>query len=918
MRLRNLLWFRRASVLACALGLLLPLGVYAATISGTVEDASGALIPSARIEISGGGLPAPLIVISDAQGHFASPDVKPGTYSVRVTHEGFEPLSTPVKVGESAAEVAVKLSIATQRQEVRVAGAAAQFANADPVYRTLRSIAPGVTLEIRDFTLRYDVASFAFKQGTITFLAPVEGIVTGAIFVGQGHLTLKPAMPIDRRDLARRIGTEQVEEDFSDVVFRFTDGSNRALIQGTRDNVPTPQAAITVFQAWKERVRQRRDALGFSKAMLGEAFSEAILTGEAMDNVDADILACLYNSNRPGFFSAYVHGVKHKDLRFYTRPRGGAIPALGSPEEVALVNFNPEGMDDGVWYLAHRLIEYQNGTASSSEERRYEKAVQYKLDTVVGNNDHLIGAAAITFEPLIDGERVLKFQMLPNLRVTRVADAEGKNLYFMQESRKADGSFYAVLPAPAKLGLRSTITVEYSGDKVIANAGVGSFYVVAREAWYPNLNGFGEHSLYDLTFRYPKKDRLISVGRLDKEWVDGNIAGSHWVTPKPVAVAGFNFGEYQEVDLPDPLTNYKIQGFYLTELPDMLRGQSALAAMAPKAMTKYALEQTRAQLQVCTHFFGRSEFDHIAITEQPNFAFGQSWPNLVYLPISAYIDSTQRWMLFGHIDNGFTEFVQEVTPHEVAHQWWGHAVGWASYHDQWLSEGFAEFSAALFLQQATGDGWRKDYIQFWDRLRARILEKNNYGTAPNDAGPLWLGLRLISPRTENAYQEVTYPKGAYVLAMLRSIMYTNQDHDKGFIEMMHDFVESHRDAPASTESFKAIAEKHMTKYMDLRGDHRLDWFFDEWVYGTEAPHYDFSYQLSNAGGGQTKLHMTVTQSQVDSDFAMLVPVFADFGKNMVRIGQVAVAGNSSKTIDVTLPSQPKKVALNAYREILER
>ena len=190
-------------------------------------------------------------------------------------------------------------------------------------------------------------------------------------------------------------------------------------------------------------------------------------------------------------------------------------------------------------------------------------------------------------------------------------------------------------------------------------------------------------------------------------------------------------------------------------------------------------------------------------------------------------------MLFGNINSRFTGFVQEVTPHEVAHQWWGHAVGWASYHDQWLSEGFAEFSAGLFLQNAVGGKWQKDYLEFWDRLKRRILDKNMFGVAPNDAGPLWMGLRLISPKSADAYQNVTYPKGAYVLNMLRSIMYT--DNDQQFIDMMHDFVESHKDRPASTESFKAIVEKHMTKVMDLQRNGRLDWFFNQWVYGTAVP-----------------------------------------------------------------------------------
>jgi hypothetical protein len=135
---------------------------------------------------------------------------------------------------------------------------------------------------------------------------------------------------------------------------------------------------------------------------------------------------------------------------------------------------------------------------------------------------------------------------------------------------------------------------------------------------------------------------------------------------------------------------------------------------------------------------------------------------------------------------------------------------------------------------------------------------------------------------------------------------------------MHDFVESHRDKPATTESFKAIAEKHMTSLMDFEKNRSLDWFFDEWVYGTKVPRYHFDYQLAPGDGGKVKVRMTITQSDVDEDFVMLLPVFADFGKGMVRFGQVRMVGNSTHVVDVTLPAQPKKVALNAYKEILER
>jgi aminopeptidase N len=165
---------------------------------------------------------------------------------------------------------------------------------------------------------------------------------------------------------------------------------------------------------------------------------------------------------------------------------------------------------------------------------------------------------------------------------------------------------------------------------------------------------------------------------------------------------------------------------------------------------------------------------------------------------------------------------------------------------------------------------------------------------------------------------VIYAKGAYVLQMLRSIMYSTEDGDKSFIAMMHDFVGTHREQAATTGSFKAIAEKHMSKTMDLNRNGRLDWFFDEWVYGTQIPRYHFDYQLTPAEGGKVKLHMTITQSEVDEHFAMLVPIFADFRNGMIRIGQLGIGGNSTRNSDVLLPSQPKKVALNAYKDILER
>ena len=885
------------------------------TLSGTVKDPSGGIVIGARIEISGANLLQPLVFTTDESGKFVAPNLEAGKYSVRVGKEGFDDVLTEVDL-HGTADLAFSLKIAAPETRITVSEKSAAFANSDAAYRQLREIGLGDTYRCENFTFSMDVGTFELKTGTLTFLSPVNKLETGAVFVGQGHFTLKPVVTVDINEMARRSGGPTAEEDFTEVVFRFTPDqySQFGAVLGSRTG--TPAEASGALQRWKDKLRHRHE--------VPEGLTQAFLESETIDNVDADVLAAIYNPKHPPFFNAYMHGAPHKDLRFFVRARVGAIPQLDSPEEVGLVNCDGGGMNDGIWYSQHLKSELAAHTASSQEDKRLFATRHYDIETVIGKNDHLFSRATIKFEPLVAGERVLKFGLLPNLRVARVTGEKGQDLHFIQENRKEDGSFYAVLDEAPAMGQVHSVTVEYGGDKVLTSAGSGSYYIGARQSWYPNLNGFGEKALYDLTFKIPPSNVLISVGKLESQRTEAGFAVTHWVTPVPVAVAGFNYGQYKKMDWPDSITHYEISGYYLTELPDNLRrfSNGALGGMAPGAMTKYALDQARAQMQVCTLYFGKAPYDNIYITEQPNFSFGQSWPNLVYLPISAYIDSTQRWMLFGQINSRFTGFVQEVTPHEVAHQWFGHGVGWASYHDQWLSEGFAEFAAGLFLQQAMGPKWQKDYTDFWERQRVRILEKNSFGVSPNDAGPLWLGLRLISPKSGQAYQGVTYSKGAYVLSMLRSLMRAENgsggDPDQAFIDMMHDFMERHRDIPASTESFKTVAEKHMTTKMDIQHNGRLDWFFREWVWGTQVPRYSFKYDVQPGEAGKFKVHAEITQSEVDENFAMFVPIFADFGNGMMRLTQVGIAGNSSKSINFIVDRQPKKVALNVYKEILER
>ena len=792
------------------------------------------------------------------------------------------------------------------------------LANSHSDYLALRGAQLGQSFTVRDLTLRRDAGTFHLKSGAVHFVAPILDSVPIGVFVGEGEFRLEPATELDRHMIQLYIGEETVAESFSQALFVFTDDSYSEIRDAAQGEAASG-AAAGVLENLRSSLRRRREN--------PQSTTEATLNGSYMDNVDADILAGLLNPQRKPFFSAYIKGNRYDDLRFHVRPHGG-VPQLLSGESVALVNFAPGGDRDGIWYLAHRKEDVEAGARESNQDL---DVLHYKIDAEIAGNKDLSATVEITIEPLADGDRVLRFALFPTLRVSEVI-FEGQPAHFVQQGKKEDCGFYVITPEALERGRKYKLVVTYSGDEIIRSGGGGNFAVGARSSWYPSLGSFRDRATYELSFRYPKRYVLASVGDLVEEGKDGKVAFSRWKSDVPLKVAGFNYGDFKKEVIQDERTSMAIEGYATKRAPDILRGSamqdglpslassrsggmsSIQGSMSPKRMMQSAMREAQASTQLFTHWFGALPYSRIAITQQPEFGFGQSWPTLVYLPVSAFLDSTQRWSLLGSSAFKFAYFVLEVTPHEVAHQWWGHLVGWGSYHDQWISEGFAEFSAGLFLQIKNAG----EYREFLERGRKLILEKNQFGYSANDTGPIWMGRRLSTPKTGSAYNKLIYAKGGYILHILRQMMFDPREKGDGpFIAMMKNFVDAHRNRDATTESFQAVVEKHMTPGMNLDGNGKMDWFFREWAYGNDVPSYEFRYSLTPAGGGKAQFKGTITQSGVSDDFIMIVPVYIQMKNKLVQIGTSSILGNdTTPEFGLTLPFMPDAVLINAKHDVL--
>ncbi len=793
------------------------------------------------------------------------------------------------------------------------------------VYRQLRSISTsGDLVLVENVVLKRDAGTFTFKSGHIAFLTPIEGKVTGAVFIGEGTFTLDPPIAVEKANLRLLTNEPQFNESFGEVVFRFTDGTYEELKKaGTVPKEPVVSAASGLLQELNYNLRK-----------------------SLQYNIHARILQDVLSQAPGGYFAAFIKGKKYSPREaFVIDPHGVQsmapmhMPQLNlAPEEVAFMTYEDVGSRKfGIWAAFHYSSEYATGKATGSQQNGAVRIEHQKIDTTIEKGGRLTGKAETTIVAQSNSVRVVSLDLHHYLRVTSVKDTDGKPLDFIQQDKDEDADFAVILSRNLAAGEHYTIISEYSGVQVVFNEGGGNYYSGARTNWYPNTS-FGEYATYDLTFHIPRGLRMIATGTLVRQADEGEHNVSVWHSDTPIAAAGFNFGKFKEEEKKLDKPFFTVEAFANTEAPDLLVGLSkqqedfewqhnvrtyggtkTMGTFDTTPLLKKAFAEAQLAIPLYTEYFGPTPFKSLAMTQQTAPTYGQSWPGLVYLPVTSFLDNTTRHQL-GMSDIDTRGYFQVVGPHEIAHQWWGHTVGFHSYRDQWISEGFAELSASIFLQAF----YPKDQFgKFWRDERLLLTEKNEMGHRAIDVGPITLGYRLMSGKMGfSTPRRIIYPKGGYILHMVRMMLYDTQaeDPDARFKQLMHDFVSTHTLKPATTEDFKAAIERHMIAPMNVTGDGKMDWFFNEWVYGTAMPTYKFENNFGRAPDGTITLHLKLSQSGVDDSFVMPLAIYLELPSGRImRIGMVPMKGNSTfeKTIALRgLQSEPRRAMVNYFYDVL--
>jgi hypothetical protein len=769
------------------------------------------------------------------------------------------------------------------------------------------SLDPTQVYTLRDAHLTRDRIKLFFDRGYIGFFTEVDGEITGAVYAGSGEILLIPPSDVEKRNLAQFTQAPILEEPFNSVYMRFTDRTARELLAvAHRPDPDDPEKPADFVGDWEPAVRGLRVA------------------------ASPRILMDLLSDRRHPFFHAQISG---NNL--------GVFEVNDDERAPEAITAGAAGRNGDLIY-SNLWCSFPSKTSEAHLDELLQGAVRvrsYKLDTRINEDNSLEGRAELELESLSSSDRVLTFELSRWLKVSTVKDEQGHKLAVFQNPSDEDSEaatrsndwIEVVLPAPHAVGEKFGLSFTYFGN-VIANVGNGVLYVGARGSWYPNC-GASVPADFDLTFHYPEGLELAATGSRVEETKSAGWKQSRWRCRGVYRVAGFNLGSYYSVERQVGKTRVQVLATSGAEsalekrhvaaqplqplVPPPLRHdpnapvevlRAAPPPLTPRASLESVADNAAGSVEYFEEVFGPFPYPELAISQAPG-SFGQGWPGLVYLPTLSFLPKIERSQM--GLGGGTYDFFNRcVLAHEVAHQWWGNLVGWKTYHDQWLSEGIASYAGALYLSREK-DGER----QFHELLRAHkhdLLSKNKAGDTVESDGPIWLGWRLSNSLHPDGYNTIVYKKACWVFHMLRDVLAgPGTDSDTRFLEMLRDFIATYRGQQVSTEDFIRHAEKYMPRDSDLDHNHRLDWFFNEWVYGTGIPTYEIESSVRRLGPQKYLIQGKIEQSGVESTFEMLVPVVATMGRGKkVRLGRIAVGEGGGK-FRFTTYEKPAHVTIDA-------
>jgi hypothetical protein len=703
----------------------------------------------------------------------------------------------------------------------------------------------------------------AFADAAV-FYDDVPGQETALIVVGKGTVVFSPGDPNEKHQLSLLYKKNELADDIDSLYVRCSSSffaSNIVLERG--DGTPAVSAeerdkAATVFS--------RNYSRSFT---IESSFDKTLLS--FLPRGDEAVLE--FKARKAGELTYIYYPFSDDEVNLFDRGRGRAV-CLYSPERAS----DP---------LLKRLF--------ISFEEKYDIS-SYALDLSYSPASSFLSCKArIELVPKINLLDSLKFRFNPDLEILKIIDEEGRQLFYTQDKLRQFLYVYLVSsPAP---NTPTAIEVFYRGrmapalpsTDVIAQAGINqpirfrpryatSFFSHAG-FWYPGP-AVEDYFLARLTLVVPPgyecvaNGEMVAKGRWDEmnNVVEIEKAGSPFftfVSRVPVKYMSFIVGKLdrqRERAGPVPVESF-VASEILDRKPGLVDQAADILEFYGRTFGPFPYEKLGIVLRLWPTFGGHSPASFIVLNQVPWLGDSGFAP-----PVDTPVD--------------LSEWEEYFLAHEIAHQWWGQGVSFASYKDQWLSEGLAQFAAASYLRRKYGE---RSFAAILNKF-ARWTQKKSF------RGPIVMGSRL-SYYDFAAYQSIVYDKAAMALFMLQDLL-GRETFEAG----LKAFFEKYKFQAAQTGEFFAAMEAASGR--DLKA------FFLGWFTSYELPEVRTSWTETPVPEG---VRLDIRVSQVKGPFVF--PLWIEWTRAGETGRRMFVIDEANETISLTLPKRPARVRINPDRAV---
>jgi len=661
-------------------------------------------------------------------------------------------------------------------------------------------------LAARNLTIKAEDLVVTLTDGSV-FLIESDGGVTGLVLLGRGVMQFSPAPETERGQLRIFSGAEALQTPFESAFVRLN-----PLEYEQRVSV----ASLTPAAVNARELRRAQD----------------LLTREGPKSFSLDLRDLSaepwYLLPPVGDFLAEVRTRRHGTLTYM---RTGTLA-----EDITL--FDREDRRTIALYPSSQRRSANGGLAFNEDDRRDYDVLDYDIEANISpETERLEGRVRMRIRTRGQDLSSLMLRLADELSVRNIVSVEYGRLLHLRV--RDQDNVIVNFPVPLRSGVELTLLVTYAGrispqgidDEAVQGEGrrdepflippEPNFLLSSRSYWYPQ-NPITDYATATLRIIVPEGYGCAASGQPrtgDAVTLRDLLTlteGRSFVftAPEPLryfAVVISRFVRVAERTIELETNNTSAAGSVALRI--------AIDANPRQQSNGRALtDDVEAIMRYYAGIIGDVPYASMTVALVEDELPGGHSPGYMAVLNNPLPTSRYTWRSDPAAFSGFPEF---FLAHELAHQWWGQGVGWRNYHEQWLSEGFAQYFAALYAQHARGER------TFVDMLR----QFRRWAIAESDEGPISLGSRLGHLKNDRrVFRALVYNKGAAVLHMLRRLI-----GDETFFNGVRRFYTEQKFRKAGTDDLRAAFEAVHGK--------PLDRFFERWIYGVQIPRLRYSTTL---------------------------------------------------------------------------